>query len=67
MKFFLDTANLDEIREAVGLYPRIAPNVVVKCPLTRNGLKATRRLTAEGPRGNVTLCFSGRWRQSSVH
>jgi transaldolase len=112
MKFFLDTANLDEIREAASLglidgvttnpslvakegsvdfkqhianiceivagdvsaevtsldlegmlregrdYSRIAPNVVVKCPLTRDGLKATRRLTAEGIRVNVTLCFS---------
>jgi transaldolase len=112
MKFFLDTANLDEIREgaALGLidgvttnpslvakeggvdfkqhiasiceivegdvsaevtsldlegmlregreYARIAPNVVVKCPLTRDGLKATRRLTDEGIKVNVTLCFS---------
>lgn len=112
MKFFLDTANLDEIREgaALGLidgvttnpslvakegkvdfkqhiasiceivegdvsaevtsldlegmlregreYARIAPNVVVKCPLTRDGLKATRRLTDEGTKVNVTLCFS---------
>ena len=112
MKFFLDTANLDEIREGVALglidgvttnpslvakegkvdfkqhianiceivsgdvsaevtsldlegmlaegrdYARIAPNVVVKCPLTRDGLKATRRLTDEGIKVNVTLCFS---------
>lgn len=112
MKFFLDTANLDEIREGASLglidgvttnpslvakegkvdfkqhiasiceivegdvsaevtaldlegmlsegreYARIAPNVVVKCPLTRDGLKATRRLTDEGTKVNVTLCFS---------
>ncbi|HYY58573.1 MAG TPA: fructose-6-phosphate aldolase [Pyrinomonadaceae bacterium] len=112
MKFFLDTANLDEIREGAELglidgvttnptlvakegsvdfkqhiaaiceivqgdvsaevtsldlegmlregreYARIAPNVVVKCPLTRDGLKATRRLTDEGTKVNVTLCFS---------
>lgn len=112
MKFFLDTANLKEIRDAaeMGLadgvttnpslvakegdidfkqhvaaiceivqgpvsaevtsvdlegmlregkeYARIAPNVVVKCPLTRDGLRATRRLTDEGIRVNVTLCFS---------
>ena len=112
MKFFLDTANLDEIREgaALGLadgvttnpsliakegnvdfkqhiaaiceivsgpisaectsedaegmlregreYAKIAPNVVVKCPLTREGLKATRVLNDEGIRVNVTLCFS---------
>ena len=112
MKFFIDTANLDEIREAAELglidgvttnpsliakeggvdfkkhiaaicelvqgdvsaevtsldtegmlregreYARIAPNVVVKCPLTSDGLKATRRLTDEGTKVNVTLCFS---------
>jgi transaldolase len=112
MKFFIDTANLNEIREAAALgvidgvttnpslvakeggvdfkqhiaaicelvqgdvsaevtsldtegmlregreYARIAPNVVVKCPLTRDGLKATRQLTSEGTRVNVTLCFS---------
>ena len=112
MKFFIDTANLDEIREAneIGLidgvttnpslvakegdvdfkehiakicsmvkgdvsaevtaldtegmlregreYAKIAPNVVVKCPLTLEGLKATRTLTNEGTGVNVTLCFS---------
>jgi len=112
MKFFIDTANLDEIREAneLGLidgvttnpslvakegdvdfkehiskicsmvngdvsaevtsldtegmlkegreYAAIAQNVVVKCPLTLDGLKATRILTSEGTGVNVTLCFS---------
>ncbi|MEO8650033.1 MAG: fructose-6-phosphate aldolase [Acidobacteriota bacterium] len=112
MKFFIDTANLDEIREAneLGLidgvttnpslvakegdvdfkehlkkicdmvngdisaevtaldtegmlregreYAKVAPNVVVKCPLTLDGLKATRILNSEGTGVNVTLCFS---------
>src|SRR5918996_525521 len=112
MKFFLDTANLKEIREAAAFgfadgvttnptliskegdvdfkqhiaaiceivqgpvsaevtsqdkegmvregleYSRIAPNVVIKCPLTKDGLKATRHLADEGIRVNVTLCFS---------
>jgi transaldolase len=112
MKFFIDTANLDEIRECseLGLidgvttnpslvaregsvnfkehiakicelvkgdvsaevtaldtegmlregheYAAIAPNVVVKCPLTLDGLKATRRLREDGIKVNVTLCFS---------
>lgn len=112
MKFFLDTANLDEIREAQSMgmldgvttnpsliakeggvdfkqhiaaiceitqgpvsaevtsldvegmlregreYARIAPNVVIKCPLTTDGLKATRALSDEGTQVNVTLCFS---------
>jgi transaldolase len=112
MKFFLDTASLNDIREGVELgvcdgvttnpsliakegnvdfkqhiaaiceivkgpvsaevtsqdldgmiregleYSKIAPNVVVKCPLTRDGLKATRHLSDQGIRVNVTLCFS---------
>ena len=112
MKFFIDTANLDEIREAteMGLIDgvttnpslvakegdidfkehiakiceivkgdvsaevtsldtegmlregrelaKIAPNVVVKCPLTLDGLKATRTFRDEGTKVNVTLCFS---------
>jgi transaldolase len=36
----------------------IAPNVVVKLPLTRDGLKAIRRLSGDGVKTNVTLCFS---------
>jgi transaldolase len=112
MKFFLDTANLDEIRDAASFgiadgvttnptliskegdvdfkkhiaaiceivsgpvsaectsedsegmiregkeYAQIAPNVVIKCPLTREGLKATKALSSEGIKVNVTLCFS---------
>jgi transaldolase len=112
MKFFLDTANLSEIREAASYgfldgittnpslvakegnvdfkqhiaaiceivqgpvsaevtsqdlegmlregreYAKIAPNVVIKCPLTRDGLKATHQLSEEGTKVNVTLCFS---------
>ncbi|GJL52503.1 MAG: putative transaldolase [Nitrospirales bacterium] len=33
-------------------------NIVVKCPLTSDGLKASQRLAAEGIRVNVTLCCS---------
>src|SRR5437660_9022101 len=112
MKFFLDTANLDEIRQAAALglcdgvttnpslvakeggvdfkqhiaeickivsgpvsaettsnnrdemlkqgreYVKIAPNVVIKCPLTFDGLEATRILNDEGIKVNVTLCYS---------
>jgi transaldolase len=45
------------IREGKDL-ARIAPNIVVKCPLTGEGLKAVRVLKSEGIRSNVTLCFS---------
>lgn len=37
---------------------RIASNVVVKLPLTENGLRACRTLSDEGIKVNVTLCFS---------
>jgi transaldolase len=37
---------------------RIHKNIVVKCPLTRDGIKATSALSKDGLRVNVTLCFS---------
>ncbi|MBH0201633.1 MAG: fructose-6-phosphate aldolase [Nitrospira sp.] len=37
---------------------KIHKNIVVKCPLIPEGLKATKRLAAEGIKVNVTLCFS---------
>ena len=37
---------------------KIAPNVTVKIPLTRDGLIATKTLVDEGKEVNVTLCFS---------
>jgi len=111
MKFFLDTANLEEIKKAHnwgildgvttnptlvskenGSFREIAAeilkvvkgpvslevvgedvegmvnegrelkmygeNVVIKVPLTREGLKAVKVLNSEGIRTNVTLCFS---------
>ena len=45
---------LDQGRALAGL----ASNVVVKLPLTLEGLKACRKLTADDIRTNVTLCFS---------
>ena len=51
----MDTAGmLAEGRKLAG----VAPNVVVKVPLTREGLMATREFSAEGIQTNVTLCFS---------
>jgi transaldolase len=111
MKFFLDTANLDEIRkgaewgivDGVTTNPsliakegkplrehiaeicaivdgpisaevvsvtakemiaegrelaKIHKNVIVKCPLIRDGIEACSALSKEGIRVNVTLCFS---------
>lgn len=111
MKFFIDTANIEEIREAHSMgmadgvttnptliakegkgfeslikeiceivdgpvsaevialdakgmvgeareLAKIHENVVIKIPMTVDGLKATRILTDEGIRTNVTLVFS---------
>jgi transaldolase len=45
------------MREARDL-AKVAPNVVVKIPLTAEGLKAVRTCRDEGIKTNVTLCFS---------
>src|SRR5205085_6927277 len=37
---------------------KVHKNIVVKCPLTRDGIRATSALSKEGIRVNVTLCFS---------
>jgi transaldolase len=37
---------------------RLHPNIVVKCPVTLDGLKATRALSTRGIRVNVTLIFN---------
>ena len=51
----LDAPNM--IKEG-RLLAKIHPNVVVKVPLTAEGLKATHAFKAEGIKTNVTLCFS---------
>ncbi len=45
---------VEEARRLVG----IARNIVVKIPLTKEGLKAVKILSLEGVKTNVTLCFS---------
>ncbi|MBI5063762.1 MAG: fructose-6-phosphate aldolase [Desulfatitalea sp.] len=55
-----EVISLDEegmVREAKDL-AKIHKNIVVKIPMTIDGLKAVRRLTAEGIKTNVTLIFS---------
>ena len=49
-----DAGMVDEGR----IFAKLHPHIVVKCPLTKAGLKATRQLTSEKIRVNVTLCFS---------
>jgi len=112
MKFFLDTANLDEIREAASFgvldgvttnpslmakedgddyhavlkeicgivggpvsaevvaeasdemirqgraFARLSEHIVVKIPMTPEGMKAVKALSADDIKTNVTLCFS---------
>jgi transaldolase len=111
MKFFIDTANIDEIREANALgvldgvttnpsliakegadfhgrlreivsvvngpisaevtstepdemlaqaheLAQISPNIVIKLPITKEGLQVCRKLRKDDIRVNVTLCFS---------
>ena len=51
-------------REAAGMveegrgFAALHPHIVVKCPLTQEGLPAPRQLSKEKIRVNVTLCFS---------
>ncbi len=45
------------MREAAVL-KKIAKNVVIKLPLTWDGLKACKTLTDDGVKTNVTLCFA---------
>jgi transaldolase len=47
-----------EIMEQAHTLAALADNVVVKVPLTPDGLRAVRDLREEGIRTNVTLCFS---------
>lgn len=48
----------DEMMRQGRLLSKIHKNVVVKVPLTRDGIKACSVLSKEGIRLNVTLCFT---------
>ena len=50
-----DTKNI--VRESRDL-SKISNNIVIKIPLTEEGLKATSILSKEGIQTNITLCFS---------
>ena len=51
------TRKEDILREGREL-AKLADNIVVKVPLTEDGLRACRAFRAEGIKVNVTLCFS---------
>jgi len=48
----------DEMVEEGLVYAKWSKNVIIKVPLTREGLKACKRLSADGIGVNVTLCFT---------
>jgi transaldolase len=48
----------DDLMPEARRLAKLAPNVVVKIPLTREGLKAVKACSSEGIKINVTLCFS---------
>jgi transaldolase len=48
----------DDLMPEARRLAKLAPNVVVKIPLTREGLKAVKACSGEGIKINVTLCFS---------
>ncbi|MCC6586873.1 MAG: fructose-6-phosphate aldolase [Bryobacterales bacterium] len=53
----VSTDHAGMVEEAYKL-AKIHKNIVVKVPLTRDGIKTTAKLSKEGIRFNVTLCFS---------
>jgi len=53
----IDTQHEGMVKEARTLV-KIHKNIVIKIPMTSEGLKATKMLTAEGIHTNVTLVFS---------
>ena len=52
------STDFDTIMKEAHVLRKLADNVVVKLPLTVDGLKACKILTSEGTKTNVTLCFS---------
>ena len=45
------------VKEGIA-FSKIAKNIVVKVPMTIEGMKACQKLTKQGIKVNVTLCFS---------
>lgn len=48
----------DNMMKEAAVLAKIAENICIKLPLTMDGLKACKNLTADGHKTNVTLCFS---------
>ena len=52
------STDYDTMLAEAAVLSKIADNVVIKLPLTMDGLKACKTLTDKGVKTNVTLCFS---------
>lgn len=52
------STDYDTIMKEAHVLRKLADNVVVKLPLTVDGLRACKALTGDGTKTNVTLCFS---------
>ena len=50
--------DFDGMMKEAAVLAKIADNICIKLPLTMDGLKACKALTAKGQMVNVTLCFS---------
>ena len=50
--------NFDDMLRQAHMVANIAPNVNVKVPLISSGLRLVKKLSEEGIKTNVTLCFS---------
>lgn len=54
----LDTSSAEVILQEARRIASWAPNIVVKVPVTEAGLEAISKLSREGIKCNLTLCFS---------
>jgi transaldolase len=52
------STDFDTMMQEAHVLAKLAEIVVVKVPLTVDGLKACKKLSSEGTKVNVTLCFS---------
>jgi transaldolase len=52
------SVDFDTMMKEAHVLAKLADNVVVKVPLTVDGLRACKALNGEGIKTNVTLCFS---------
>jgi len=52
------STDFDTMMQEAHVLAKLADNVVIKVPLTVDGLKACKKLSSEGTKVNVTLCFS---------